>query len=47
VREIAPQQRSLVAETAGTWAEGTTSWAAEVTVTGGKGESLKNTIAWR
>jgi hypothetical protein len=47
VREIAPQQRALVAETAGTWAEGTTSWSAEVTVTGGKGESLKNTIAWR
>jgi hypothetical protein len=47
VREIAPQQRSLVAETAGTWAEGTTSWTAEVTVTAGKGESLKNTLAWR
>jgi hypothetical protein len=47
VREVAPQQRSLVAETAGTWAEGTTSWTAEVTVTGGKGESLKNTLSWR
>jgi hypothetical protein len=46
-REVAPQQRSLVAETSGTWAEGTTSWAAEVTVTGGKGESLKNTLSWR
>jgi hypothetical protein len=47
VREIAPQQRSLVGETTGTWAEGTTSWTTEVTVTGGKGESLRNTIAWR
>ncbi len=47
VREVAPQQRSLVAETTGKWAEGTTSWAAEVTVTGGKGESLKNTLSWR
>jgi hypothetical protein len=47
VREVAPQQRSLVAETGGTWAEGTTSWTAEVTVTGGKGESLKNTLSWR
>jgi hypothetical protein len=47
VREIAPQQRALVAETKGTWAEATTSWATEVTVTGGKGESLKNTLSWR
>jgi hypothetical protein len=47
VREVAPQQRALVAETSGKWADGTSSWAAEVTVTGGKGESLKNTIAWR
>jgi hypothetical protein len=47
VREVAPQQRALVAETSGKWAEGTTSWAAEVTVTGGKGESLKNTLSWR
>ncbi len=47
VREVAPQQRTLVAETKGTWAEGTTSWTAEVTVTGGKGESLKNTLSWR
>ena len=47
VREIAPQQRSLVAETNGTWTEGTTSWTAEVTLTGGKGESLKNSLSWR
>ena len=47
VREIAPQQRSLVAETAGTWPEATTSWTTEVTVTGGKGESLKNSLTWR
>ena len=46
-REVAPQQRVLVAETSGTWADGTTSWTAEVTVNGGKGESLRNTIAWR
>ncbi len=47
VREIAPQQRTLVAETSGTWAEATSSWATEVTVTSGKGESLKNTLSWR
>jgi len=47
VREIAPQQRSLVAEATGTWREGTTSWATEATVTAGKGESLKNTLTWR
>ena len=46
-REIAPQQRALVAETAASWREGTTSWATEVTVTAGKGESLRNTITWR
>jgi hypothetical protein len=47
VREVAPQQRSLVAETSGKWAEGTTTWATEVTVTAGKGEALKNTLSWR
>jgi hypothetical protein len=46
-REVAPQQRSLVAEATGTWADGTTSWSTEVTVDGGKGESLRNSIAWR
>ncbi len=46
-REIAPQQRSLVAEATGSWREGTTSWSTEVTVTAGKGDSLKNTIGWR
>jgi pSer/pThr/pTyr-binding forkhead associated (FHA) protein len=46
-REVAPQQRALVAETTGSWREGTTAWAAEATVTAGKGESLRNTLAWR
>jgi hypothetical protein len=46
-REIAPQQRTLVAEAAGSWRDGTTSWATAVTVTAGKGESLQNTITWR
>jgi hypothetical protein len=46
-REIAPQQRALVAEAAGSWREGTTSWSTAVTVTAGKGESLQNTITWR
>ena len=46
-REIAPQQRVLVAETAGSWREGTTSWATAITVTAGKSESLQNTITWR
>ena len=46
-REIAPQQRALVAEATGSWREGTTAWATEVTVTAGKGESLQNTITWR
>jgi hypothetical protein len=47
VREVAPQQRSLVAESTGTWREGTTSWTTEVTVTSGRSESLRNTLTWR
>jgi hypothetical protein len=46
-REIAPQQRVLVAEAAGPWRDGTTAWATAITVTAGKGESLQNTITWR
>jgi hypothetical protein len=46
-REIAPQQRALVAEAAGSWRDGTISWATAITVTAGKGESLQNTITWR
>jgi hypothetical protein len=46
-REIAPQQRTLVAEAAGSWRDGTSSWATAVAVTAGKGESLQNTITWR
>ena len=46
-REIAPQQRALVAETAGSWRDATSSWTTAVTVTAGKGESLQNTITWR
>ena len=46
-REIAPQQRALVAETSGTWAAGTTSWSAEATLAANKGDSLKNTLTWR
>ena len=46
-REIAPQQRALVAESAGSWRDGTTAWATEVTVSAGKGDSLKNAITWR
>jgi len=46
-REIAPQQRVLVAEAAGSWRDGTTAWATAITVTAGKGESLQNTITWR
>jgi hypothetical protein len=46
-REIAIQQRALVAEAAGSWRDGTTAWATEVTVSAGRGDSLKNTITWR
>jgi cytoskeletal protein RodZ len=46
-REVAPQQRSLVAETTGSWRDGTTAWATEATVTAAKNESLKNTLTWR
>jgi hypothetical protein len=46
-REIAPQQRALVAETSGTWRDGTTSWVAEATLTAPKNETLKNTLTWK
>ena len=46
-REIAPQQRALVAEASGSWREGTNSWATAITVNAAKGESLQNTITWR
>jgi len=47
VRDVAPQQRVLVAEASGSWRDGTTAWSTEVTVSAGKGDSLKNTITWR
>jgi hypothetical protein len=46
-REIAPQQRSLVAEATGSWRDGTTAWSTEATITAGKGDSLRNTLTWR
>ena len=46
-REIAPQQRAVVAETTGTWKDGTTAWTTEVSITANKGDSLRNTLTWR
>jgi hypothetical protein len=46
-REVAPQQRVQVAESTGTWREGTTAWAAEATITAPKSETLKNTLTWK
>ncbi|HEX9187662.1 MAG TPA: hypothetical protein VGB87_11345, partial [Vicinamibacteria bacterium] len=45
-REIAPQQRVLVAEATGSWRDGTTAWSTEATVAAGK-DSLKSTLTWR
>jgi tetratricopeptide (TPR) repeat protein len=45
--QIAPQQRALVGETSGTWAEGTNAWSTEVSVTANKGDSLRATLTWR
>jgi Inner membrane component of T3SS, cytoplasmic domain len=47
VREVQPQQRAELGEVTGSWRDGTTSWSTEVLVTANKGDSLKNTIAWR
>ena len=47
VREVQPQQRAELGEVSGSWRDGTTSWSTEVLVTANKGDSLKNTIAWR
>jgi hypothetical protein len=46
-REIAPQQRALLGEASGAWAEGMRTWSSEVTVTANKGDSLRATITWR
>ena len=47
VREIAPQQRVQVAETSGSWRDGTTSWMAQATLTAPKNETLSNTLTWK
>ncbi len=47
VRDIAPQQRVQLAESTGTWRDGTTSWAAEATLTAPKNETLRNTLTWK
>ena len=47
VREVQPQQRAELGEVTGSWRDGTTSWSTEVLITANKGDSLKNTIAWR
>jgi hypothetical protein len=47
VREIAPQQRAQVAETSGTWKDGTTSWVAQATLTAPKNETLTNSLTWK
>jgi len=36
-----------IAESTGTWREGTTAWAAEATITAPKNETLKNTLTWK
>jgi hypothetical protein len=46
-KEVAPQQRALLGQVAGSWADGTTSWSSEVLVTANKGDSLKNTLTWK
>jgi hypothetical protein len=46
-RDIQPQQRALVGEVTGSWQQATTSWSTDVAITANKGDSLKNTIAWR
>jgi len=46
-REIAPQQRALVAESSGSWRDGTTSWLAEATLSAAKNENLRNTLTWK
>jgi hypothetical protein len=47
VKEIAPQQRVQLAETTGSWREGTTSWVAQATLTAPKSETLSNTLTWK
>jgi hypothetical protein len=46
-KEVPPQQRALLGQVTGSWKDDTTSWSAEVQVSANRGDSLKNTIAWR
>ena len=46
-RRIPTKQRVLVAETSGTWSDGTTAWSTQVTVTAKKSDSLRATLSWK
>ncbi len=46
-RQVPTQQRLLVGELTGSWAQGTNAWSTQVTVTANKGDSLTATLTWR
>jgi hypothetical protein len=47
VKDVTPQQRTLVQEVTGVWPEGVTAWSTEVVVNAGKGESLRTRLTWK
>jgi predicted negative regulator of RcsB-dependent stress response len=47
VRDVAPQQKALMMDTAEAWKEDTTGWAMEVTIRTARGEKYTNQVTWK
>jgi tetratricopeptide (TPR) repeat protein len=46
-KEVAPGQRAMLATVGGAWKEGTNTWALEVVVQSGRGETYSSRANWR
>jgi hypothetical protein len=47
VKEVPVNQRLAIADVAGSWSDGMTSWSLELIVTGDKGDTCRNTLRWQ
>jgi len=47
VREIAPQQRALIAELSGVWKDGTASWTLDVVLVSDRNDTYRNQVSWK
>jgi serine/threonine-protein kinase len=46
-KEVPVNQRLAIADVAGSWSDGMTSWSLELIVTGDKGDTCRNTLRWQ